>query len=189
MKVNLSQSQFQDTFFVAGAQLTPFRRLRQIELELRSIEDALRRGDIERRRTVLKLSKLDPSIPEEALDIEEAEWDLMQQEQLIKDAEGRKANFLRLKEELLASVPAEYWEQGFENAECEHWVQYLTKQLTISQVLGVPDRQAMEQLMLMPPEAQDQVMIGVAKSAHQLQLRNQEVLQLANVIEVDPDLK
>ena len=178
--MNLGQSQFQDTFFVAGAQLTPFRQLRQIELELRSIEDSLKRGDIQRRRTVLKLSKLNPSIPEEALDTEEAEWDLQQQEQLIKDAEGRKANFLRLKEELLANVPAEYWEQGFESAECEHWVKYLTKQLTVSQILGVPDRQAMEQLMLMPQEAQDQVMIGVDKQSHQLQLRNQEVLQLSN---------
>lgn len=187
--MNLGQSQFVDTFFVAGAQLTPFRRLRQIELELRTIEDSLKKSDFQRRRTELKIAKLSPGIPEEAIDLEEAQWDLEQQKQLIADAESRRDNFLLLKKDLLESVPQEYWDRGFEAAECDHWVAYLTKQLTISQVLGAPDRTAMEQLMLMPPEAQDRVMIGVAKSTQQLQLRNQEVLQLSVDAEIDPDLK
>lgn len=177
--MNLGQSTFQDTYFVAGAQQCPYRRLRQIELELRSVEDGLKRASINLRRMALKLQKLNPDIPEEALDIEEAQWDLQQQEQLLRDAESRKANFLRLKDECLASAPQEYWDAGFEAAELEHWTLYLTKQLTTAQVLGMPDKNAMEQLLLMPPEAQDKIMIGVAKSAHALMLRNQQVLQLS----------
>ncbi len=178
--MNLGQSTFQDTFFVAGAQLTPFRQLRQIDLELRSIEDGLKRSSIAKRRTALKLAKLNPEIPEEALDIEEAEWDLKQQEQLIADAESRRANFLALRETCLASAPQEYWDAGFEAAELEHWTLFITKALTTAQVLGMPDKNAMEQLLLMPPEAQDKIMIGVAKTTQALQLRNQQVLQLTS---------
>lgn len=174
--MNLGQSTFQDTFFVAGAQLTPFRQLRQIELELRSVEDGLKRASINLRRTALKLAKLNPDIPEEALDIEEAQWDMLQQEQLLKDAESRRLNFLALRETCLASAPQDYWAAGFEAAELEHWTRYLTKALTTAQVLGMPDKNAMEQLLLMPEAAQDQIMIDVAKSTQALMLRNQEVL-------------
>jgi hypothetical protein len=176
--MNLGQSTFQDTFFVAGAQLTPWRQLRQIELELRSVEDGIKRASIGQRRTALKLAKLNPEVPEEALDLEEAQWDMAQQEQLLKDAESRKANFLHLKERCLASAPQEYWDDGFEAAEQTHWVLWLTKQLTTAQVLGMPDKNAMEQLLLMPEEAQDQVMIGVAKGTKDLMLRNAKVLEL-----------
>ena len=178
--MNLGQSTFQDTFFVAGAQLTPYRQLRQIDLELRQIEDGLKRASLNLRRTQLKLSKLNPEIPEEALDIEEAEWDMMQQKQLVADAESRRDNFKALREVCLASAPAEYWSAGFEAAELEHWTRYIGKALLTASVLGVPDKNALEQMMLMPPEAQDRIMIDVARSVKSLQLKNAEVLRLAN---------
>ena len=156
--VNLGQSQFQDTYFVAGAQLTPYRRLRQIDLELRGIEDALKRGSIALRRLELKISKLDPSDPEQALDIEETEWDLMQQAQLVADAESRKANFLFMREQLIEDVPAEYWNQGYENAEQMHWVLHYSRQLALENLTSQrPSVQLMQQIMLLPDEAQRQV--------------------------------
>lgn len=168
-KVNLGQSQFQDTFFVAGAELTPYRRLRQIELELRSIEDALKRGSIAQRRLELKVSKLDPKVPEQALDIEEAEWDLQQQLQLIADAEGRKSNFLEMKRQLLQNVPQEYWDIGYENAELDHWVAHFSQQLALMRIAGQPNLQLMQQICLLPETAQHQVM----------QLTESKVLALA----------
>lgn len=177
--MNLGQSTFQDTVFVAGAQLTPYRQLRQIDLELRQIEDSLKRASINLRRTELKLQKLNPAIPEEALDIEEAEWDMMQQKQLVADAEARRDNFKSLRAVCLASAPDEYWSAGFEAAELEHWTLYLSKALTTAAVLGIPDKTALEQMMLMPRDAQDRIMIDVARSVKTLQLKNAEVLRLA----------
>lgn len=176
--MNLGQSQFQDTFFVAGAQLTPYRQLRQLELELRSIESALKQSEFATRRLVLKLSKLDPNDAEQAIDIDEAKWATQEQEQMLQDAQARKANFLRMKAELLAGVPQEYWDAGFEANECNHWTAYLTKQLTMSQMLGMPDRTSLEMVMLMPQEAQNQIMLGVNKQVIMLQQRNADVLAI-----------
>ena len=166
--VNLGQSQFQDCFFVAGAQLSPYRQLRQIELELRSIEDSLKRASIQERRLRLKLSKLDLEDESQALDAEEITWDLHQQTQMINDAEGRKANFLRLREELLAQVPKEYWDLGYENAECDHWVRVFSQELALMRITGQMNPQTMKQICLMPPEAQQQITM----------IANQEVLRL-----------
>lgn len=165
MITNLGQSKFQDEYFVAGAQLTPFRRLRQIELELRQLEDSIKRGSISRRRIELKLSKLDPSDPEQALDIEEAEWDLEQQIALMNDATSRRDNFLRMKEQLIQDVPAEYWAIGYENAEIDHWIAHFSQSVAFMQITGQYDQSIMKQIILMPPEAQQKIAI---KSQEQL---------------------
>lgn len=156
--MNLGQSLFQDTYFVAGAQLTPYRQLRQIELELRSIEDALVRSSLATRRLRLKILKLDPSIPEDALDIEEAEWDLAQQVQLQQDAEARRVNFMQLKEQLLKNTPAEYWDAGYEAAEEQHWLLHFSKQLALENLTsGTASKHTVEQIMLLPPKLQQQI--------------------------------
>ncbi len=156
--MNLGQSLFQDTYFVAGAQLTPYRQLRQIELELRSIEDALVRSSIASRRLELKISKLNPEIPEEKLDIEEAEWDLYQQKQLKQDAENRRANFVQLKKELIQRTPNEYWDAGYEAAEEQHWLLHFSKQLALENLTtGTASKHTIEQVMLLPEPLQKQI--------------------------------
>lgn len=170
-QVNLSQSQFQDTFFVAGAQLTPFRRLRQIELELRSITDSIKRAQFNMRRLEVKIKKLDPEDEEQLIDIEEAKWDMEQQTQLYIDAVRRQLNFEKLKSDLLASVPREYWEQGYEAAEAEYWPAYFSKQISMALAMGLPPpQQAMEQVLLLPPELQKKTILLSQEKAKALQL-------------------
>ena len=161
--MNLGQSTFQDTVFVAGAQLTPYRRLRQIELELRQIDDSLARNSFALRRLKLKIAKLNPDDPEQAIELDEANWDLKQQEQLRLDSISRQQNFYKLKEETLRSMPQEYWDAGFEANEQEHWTLYLTKQLTLARATGAVDKNAVEMTLLMPPESQERIMVGVAQ--------------------------
>lgn len=156
-KVNLGQSQFQDTFFVAGAQLTPYRQLRQIELQVREIEGSLKRADINRRRMELKIAKLDPTDQEQALDIEEFQYDLEQQLQLIDDAKARLANFDLMRRQLMERTPKEYWDQGFEQAEVEYHQLYLGKQLAMAKMTGIQDKNVIEQIMLLPSEMQQNV--------------------------------
>ena len=178
--VNLGQSLFQDTHFVMGAQTTPFRKLRQLELEIRSLESTIRHNTFELRRNLIKISKLDLSDELQLIDHEEFQFKVNEQQNLISDVEARLQNFLTMKNELLKATPKEYWDAGFEASENEHWIQYITKQLTTSQLLGIPDRHAMEQLMLMPQDSQDKIMLNVASSTNGYMLRNQEVLKLAS---------
>lgn len=167
--MNLGQSQFQDTYFVAQSQLTPYRQLRQIELELRGIEDALMRSSFAERRLQAKIAKLDPSNPEQAIDIDEAKWDLKQQLSLRADAEARKLNFEMLKQQLLDSVPAEYWERGFEEAEAEHWMLHFSRQLAFEQyALGRPSVQTLQQVTLLPIEMQKVIALEGQKQVLQL---------------------
>jgi len=169
--INLGQSQFQDTHFVAGAQLTPYRRLRQIELELRSIEDGIKRSEFSMRRLKLKIDALDPSDPTQQIDIEEAQWDIQQQEQLYIDALRRKMNFESLRSELLASVPKEYWDRGYEAAEAEHWPAYFAKQIGTALAMGLPPPQnIMEQVLLLPQDLQKKCVLLAQDNAKQLQL-------------------
>lgn len=177
--MNLGQSQFQDTYFVSGAQLTPYRRLRQIELEMRSISDGLKRTEFALRKSQVKMKSLDPSDELQKIEIEEFEWDQLCQRQLIEDAKARLANFQMLKEELINSVPQEYWDAGFEAAEEEHWVLHFTKQLTMSKLLGAPDKHALEQVLLLPEAAQERVMIGVHQQTQALIAKNEEILRLS----------
>ncbi len=167
--MNLGQSQFQDTFFVAQAQLTPYRQLRQIELELRQIEDSLMRTSFQERKLKLKLEELDPSKPKQAIKIDEIHWDLKQQEQLKLDALARKANFEALKEELLANVPKSYWDLGYEAAEAEHWVLHFSRKMAFEQyALGRPSVQTIEQVSLLPVDMQKAIALEGQKQVLQL---------------------
>jgi hypothetical protein len=148
--VNLGQSQFQDIYFVAGAQLTPYRTLRQLQLQINELEGSLKKADINKRRTIIKIHRLDLTDELQALDAEEFTFDLNQQEALIVDAKGRLDNYLKMKEELLGVVPKSYWDAGFEAAEKEHWTAHFAKQLAISRMTGIPDKQLAEQMMLLP---------------------------------------
>lgn len=164
-KVNLGQSRFQDTYFVAQAQYTPYRQLRQIELELRQIEDSLKKADFTKRRMELRIKKLDPADPDQAIDIEEAQWDLSQHQSLLEDTLSRKENFESLKRELLAGVPEEYWAIGYEAAELEHWVQVISQEMAIMRITGHVNIQTMKQLTMLPMEAQQQVLALSSRQA------------------------
>lgn len=168
--VNLGQSQFQDTFFVAQAQFTPYRQLRQIELELRQIEDGLKRSSLMCRRLQLKIEKLDKNDPEQALDIEECEWDLQQQVQMVADSEARRANFLAMKQQLLEGVPQEYWDRGYENCELDHWVQVIAHDMAVMRLTGQINPTTMKQLAMLPEGAVQ----------HVLQLTNEKALRLGS---------
>ena len=161
--VNLGQSKFQDTYFVAQAQMSPYRQLRQIELEMRAIEDSLKRASFAQRRLELKIAKLDENDPAQAIDKEEAQWDLHSQKDVILDAMARYEHFKQLREELIAGVPQEYWDIGFENAECDHWVRVLTNELTMMRLTGAVSHETLKQIALMPQEAQRTIMISASQ--------------------------
>jgi hypothetical protein len=161
--VKLGQSLFQDTFFVANAQLTPYRKLRQIELELNELDSSIKRANFQLRRQEVNKKDLENKLrlPQHALsaydnkelleiDLEELELSIEQTKRLLEDAEHRRDNFLLLREQLLNSVPQEYWDQGFENAELENWTKYFSKQLQISILTGVPNTQLLEQISQLP---------------------------------------
>jgi hypothetical protein len=168
---NLGQSRFQDTFFVAGAQLTPFRQLRQIELELRSIDDAIHQAHINERKLNLKLKKLNPEVEEDLIEIDDIAYQRKQQHQLLQDALGRKINFEELKKLLLASVKQEYWDAGYEAAEAEHWPAYFAKQIGMSMAMGLPPPQnIVEQVLLLPLELQKKTILLAQEKAQTLQL-------------------
>lgn len=174
--VNLGQSQFQDTYFVAQAQYTPYRQLRQIELELRQIEDGLKRSSIACRRLELKIAKLDPRDDEQALDIEEALWDLTLQQQMTRDAEARRDNFLAMKRHLLTVVPQEYWDLGFEACEMDHWVQVIAHDMAVMRITGQINPATMKQLAMLPPQAAQAVMALTNEKALHLGFNKNQVV-------------
>ena len=57
--VKLGQSLFQDTFFVANSQLTPYRKLRQLELELNELDSSIKRANFQLRRQSIKKKELE----------------------------------------------------------------------------------------------------------------------------------
>lgn len=161
MNITFGQSQFVDTFFVAQAHLTPYRQMRQIELQISELTIAIKRASINERKMKLEISELDASNPKDALRIEEIELDLSTQTQLLADAESRLLNFQRLKEELIMGVPQEYWDRGFEAAEADHWVTYYSRQMAFETLaLGRPSMQSIQQVSLLPYELQKQIHIG-----------------------------
>ena len=168
--VKLGQSLFQDTFFVANSALTPYRKLRQLELELNELDTSIKKTGFNLRRQAInkaelerKLRKPQSEIAENKdllqIDLEELELGLEQTKRLLQDAEDRKANFELMKEQLLAEIPQEYWDQGFENAELEQWTKHFAKQLSISMVTGVPNVSLIEQIASLPVEMTKQIMI------------------------------
>lgn len=163
-KVNLGQSQFQDLFFVALQQSTPFRRLRQLELELDQINRAIRKAEFEEKKARVKIKLAKEKGDELSLiEAEEMEWELKAGTQLVKDAKARYKFFKDLKRQLLNEVPKEYWDQGFEKAEAEYWVNYLTKQLIVTQLTGIPNTQVIDQLIALPEDLQKVVQENTQK--------------------------
>jgi len=166
-QVNFGQSNFQDTYFNTLQQSTPYRQLRQILLEISQIESAIKKHEFSNRRSAVKLANL-KALPLDELtkiDIEETEWDNAQQVQLLYDANNRLTNFIAQRDALLAIVPKEYWDQGFEAAESQYWVNHLTKQLTISKLSGMPNLQAIDMIMALPAPLQEQIMIDAHKQS------------------------
>lgn len=165
--IKLGQSLFQDTFFVANSQLTPYRKLRQLELELNELNTTIKKADIQKRRHDILKQQLDPKNPLHALDLEELQLDEEQNDRLIADAVHRRDNFLKLQEQLIQSVPQEYWDQGFENAEFEHWTKHFAKQLQISILAGTPNAQLIEQISNLPEDMVKNIMLEGKMKAKQ----------------------
>ena len=168
--VKLGQSLFQDTFFVANSQLTPYRKLRQLELEMNELDNAIKKANINLKRLAIKKRDLNPDDELESLEIEEIEIDVINTHRLLEDAEHRRDNFLKLREQLLESVPAQYWDQGFENAEFEHWTKHFAKQLQISILTGVPNPQLIEQISSLPEQMVKNIMLEGKSQAQQFML-------------------
>lgn len=179
--VKLGQSLFQDTFFVANSALTPYRKLRQLELELNELGSSIKLANFQLRRHMVKkkeierILKLPQSLSHEnkeliEIDLEELEFSIEQTKRLLEDAEHRRDNFILLREQLLNSVPQEYWDQGFENAELENWTKHFSKQLKISILTGVPNPQLLEQISQLPENMVKQILIEGKSEAQQFLL-------------------
>ena len=182
--VKLGQSLFQDTFFVANSQLTPYRKLRQLELELNELDSSIKRANFQLRRQSIKKKELELKLrkPQSELsenkelleiDLEELELSFEQSKRLLEDAEHRRDNFLKIREQLLDSVPQEYWDQGFENAELENWTKHFSKQLQISILTGVPNPQLLEQISQLPENMVKQILIEGKSGAQKFMLLDQ----------------
>ena len=185
MDLKLGQSAWQDVFFVVGSQLTPWRKLRQIELELNELNSSIKKTEFNLRRQAikkteleLKLRKPQSELPENKellqIDLEELELGLEQTNRLLKDAEARKANFELMKEQLLAETPKEYWLKSFEECEFEQWTKHFAKQLAISMVTGVPNVSLIEQLASLPVEMTKQIMIEAKAGSQQFLLLDKQ---------------
>jgi hypothetical protein len=160
IRVNLGQSEFQDTFFVVSPELTPYRQLRKIELQIRELKDSLKKADFEKRKTIVKMSRLDPEDPLEAIEIEEYEYALESQKSLVEDAESRLMNFELIKAQLIEGTPEDYWDQGYEASEGEYWVNYYSRRMALEKMAHgrvLPD--TMEKIMTLPNELVKQAFI------------------------------
>lgn len=186
--VKLGQSLFQDTFFVANSALTPYRKLRQLELELNELDTSikksnfqLRRQDIKKREYERILRKPQSELTENKelvqIDLEELELGIQQTNRLLEDAQHRRDNFLKMREQLLNEVPQEYWDQGFENAELENWTKHFAKQLAISMVTGVPNVSLIEQMASLPVEMTKQIMIEAKAGSQQFLLLDKQTTE------------
>lgn len=196
-KVNLGQSLFQDTWFVANQQLTPYRQLRQIELEIKSIRDSiaktdfsLRRDNIEYVRLVDKLNTTEDPLEKELIkiDMDERNYNINSNKQLIDDAVMRMGNFESMKKQLLEVVPKEYWDAGFEQAESDYWKLYLAKQISLSQITGIPNGNVIEQLMMLPEQYVGEILqIANNTTKHNLQIGQKYIAQQLENKEVKPE--
>ena len=113
-ETNLGQSTFQDTFFVACAQETPYRRLRQLDLEIRELESSLfsqhcgdRRNAIRKVRIEKEMAETTDELRKEELqiDLDELAWEINRSNNLIQDAIRRLENFKNMRSELIANAP------------------------------------------------------------------------------------
>lgn len=187
--VKLGQSLFQDTWFVANSALTPYRKLRQLELELSELNNSIKKTNIQIKRMNIKKADLERDLrkPQSeltqnkdliTLDLEELEIDMSNTLRLLSDAEDRRANFELMKEQLLAEVPQEYWDSGFENQELAHWTKHFAKQLSISMVTGVPNVSLIEQIASLPVEMTKQIMIEAKAGTAQFLLLDKSTTEV-----------
>lgn len=188
MDLKLGQSAWQDVFFVVGSQLTPWRKLRQIELELNELNSSIKKTEFNLRRQAIKKTELELKLrkPQSELtenkellqiDLEELELGLEQTNRLLKDAEARKANFTLMKEQLLAETPKEYWLKSFEECEFEQWTKHFAKQLAISMVTGVPNVSLIEQMASLPVEMTKQIMLEAKAGSQQFLLLDKQTTE------------
>lgn len=177
-KVNIGQSQFQDTFMVIGDETTPYRKLRKLELQIRELKESLKMNEFAIRKTNVKISRLKSKLAKanddlERIELEELEYTLTTNQQLIDDAESRLANFNEIKRQLLEGIPDSYWEQGFENAEAEHWISYFSRRAaleimgqgristgTLDQITKMPDEIAVQIMQLIPHQQKNMLLLA-----------------------------
>ncbi len=187
--IKLSQSLFQDVFFVANTQLTPYRKLRQIMLELNQLNDSIKRTEINLKRQAIKKTDLELQLrkPQSELtqnkalielDLEELQLDESNTIRLLDDAKHRRDNFDLLKEQLLAEVPQEYWDSGFETQELAHWTKHFAKQLSISLLTGIPNAGLLEQISSLPTDMIKQVMIEAKVGSNEFRLLDQQTAEI-----------
>lgn len=159
-RVNIGQSEFQDTFMVVADEPTPFRKLRKLELHIKELEDAIQHNEFAIRKARVKMKRLKSSIDElDRIEYEEIEYGMKGHQQLKNDAKRRLANFKEIKRQLLEDTPEEYWEQGFENAEGEYWIEYFSRRAAL-EIMGQGriHTATLEQIMRFPDEIAARIM-------------------------------
>lgn len=158
-RVNLGQSEFQDSFMVAGAEDSPYRKLRKLELHINELTCSIKVNSFKKRKTIIELKKLNKDDEIEAIEIEEIEFALSTSYHVTKDAELRLANFEMLKKKLIDSVPSKYWDLGYENAEFSHWVNFFSKKVALEKlVTGTVSIATLEQILVLPNEMVSKIM-------------------------------
>lgn len=179
-RVNLGQSEFQDTFMVVADEPTPFRKLRKIELHIRELEEAITHNKFNIRRMEIKIKRLTEKLsigPDEieAIDLEELEYQLKGSTQLLSDANHRMVNFQTMKQQIIDETPVEYWEAGFENAEMDHWVQFFSRRAALEMVGdGHVSTAMLEQIVRFPDEISTKIMKLIPH-------KQQKMLELAEI--------
>lgn len=179
-RVNIGQSEFQDTFMVVADEITPFRKLRKIELHIKELRDALKHNEFNMRKNLVKINHLKDEILTnndelKKIELEELEYGMEGYKQLKNDAERRLINFEKMKQQLIEETPESYWKQGFENAETEYWIEYFSRRIalevigqgrigtgTIDQVMCLPEKMAIQIMKLAPYKQAKMVLISQA---------------------------
>jgi len=84
-------------------------------------------------------------------------------------AERRLANFLEMRKQLIDATPDEYWEAGFESAECEHWIQYYSKKAALEKLgTGQISVATLEQILVLPDEIASSIMLNTLNKEQEL---------------------
>jgi len=179
-RVNIGQSEFQDTFMVIGDEATPYRKLRKLELQIRELVDAIKMNEFNVRKTKIKIKNIKSELSTlhdelKEIELEELEYGLLSVEQLIGDAQSRLANFREIRRQILENTPNSYWERGFENAEVEYWISYFSRRAAL-EIMGQGriSTGTLDQITKMPDEISVQIM-------HLIPHKQKTLLMLANV--------
>ena len=180
--VNIGQSEFQDKFMVIANELTPYHKLRKLKLQIKKLEDAIIHNQFNVRKTEVKIKRLKQrlSTSRDELDeikIEELEYNLKGYIQLKDDDEHRLANFNEIKRQVLEETPEEYWDQGFENAEAEYWVEYFSCRAALEIVgTGAISTRTLGQIVRFP----DSIVNEIMKKTPHKQLTITKQVQIAH---------